>query len=316
MKEAGYLFAHFIGEEKDGEQIYFSLSRDGLHWQDLNQGRPVLRSNVGERGARDPFLLRSPFPEKEGEKYYLIATDLRIEAGKGWEAAQYEGSRDILVWESFDLVHWTGPFPRTVGVEGAGCVWAPEAVYDDEKDAVLVFWASMVKLAGDTNPKQRIYGAYTRNFREFTEPFVFLEKENHVIDSTIIHVKEGYYRYTKDETTKRICVDFGRTLEPEAFVELESPELAQLYGVEGPEIFPLNHTQGWCLMVDRFAQGKGYLPLVTDRLSSGRFRILRPEEFDMGKTKKRHGGILNITEAEYQALAAAWPGKDGGKDEA
>ena len=36
----------------------------------------------------------------------------------------------------------------------------------------------------------------------------------------------------------------------------------------------------------------------------------------MGKTKKRHGGILNITEAEYQALAAAWPGKDGGKDEA
>lgn len=29
---AGYLFVYFIGEEKDGEQIYFSLSRDGLHW--------------------------------------------------------------------------------------------------------------------------------------------------------------------------------------------------------------------------------------------------------------------------------------------
>ena len=31
---AGYLFVHFIGEGQDGEQIYFSLSRDGFHWQD------------------------------------------------------------------------------------------------------------------------------------------------------------------------------------------------------------------------------------------------------------------------------------------
>ncbi len=28
---AAYLFAHFIGEEKNGEQIYFSVSQDGLH---------------------------------------------------------------------------------------------------------------------------------------------------------------------------------------------------------------------------------------------------------------------------------------------
>lgn len=26
---AGYLFVHFTGEQKDGEQIYFSVSRDG-----------------------------------------------------------------------------------------------------------------------------------------------------------------------------------------------------------------------------------------------------------------------------------------------
>lgn len=35
---AGYLFVHFTGEQKDGEQIYFSVSRDGLHWTDLNDG--------------------------------------------------------------------------------------------------------------------------------------------------------------------------------------------------------------------------------------------------------------------------------------
>ena len=31
----GYSFVHFTGEHKDGEQIYFALSRDRMHWQDL-----------------------------------------------------------------------------------------------------------------------------------------------------------------------------------------------------------------------------------------------------------------------------------------
>ena len=44
----GYLFVHFTGEEKLGEQIYFALSRDGLHWMDLNNGNPVLLSDIGE----------------------------------------------------------------------------------------------------------------------------------------------------------------------------------------------------------------------------------------------------------------------------
>ena len=228
--------------------------------------------------------------------FYLIATDLRIEAGKGWETAQYGGSRDILVWKSEDLVNWTGPKQHTLGVEGAGCVWAPEAVYDAEKDAILVFWASMV------DGKQKIYAAYTRDFESFTLPFIFLEKDNHVIDSTIIHTDEGYYRYTKDETIKAICVDFSETLHPEDFKEIKSAVLDNLYGVEGPEIFAFHDRKEWCLVVDRFASGKGYLPLVTEDLASGEFRILNDSEFDMGGTRKRHGGLIPVTEEEYQVL--------------
>lgn len=38
---ACYLFVHFIGEQSaHSEQVYFSVSPDGLHWQDLNQGQP------------------------------------------------------------------------------------------------------------------------------------------------------------------------------------------------------------------------------------------------------------------------------------
>jgi len=302
---AGYLFAHFIGEQKDGEQVYFSVSCDGLHWKDLNDSKPVLYSKIGEAGARDPFLIRSPWADKGmGPKYFLIATDLRIEAGKGWHVAQYEGSRDILVWESDNLTDWSGPVAHTIGVKGAGCVWAPEAIYDEEEDAILLFWASMIQLPGDAEPKQRIYASYTRDFKEFTEPFIFLEKENHVIDSTIIREKGIYYRYTKDETTKNICVDCSKTLKPEDFAEMKSVTLSDIFGVEGPEIYKMNDREEWCLIVDRFAAGKGYLPLLTKDLASGEFRILEDAEFDMGVAKKRHGGILPITEAEYQALVS------------
>lgn len=62
---AGYLFVHFIGEKyPEGEQIYFSVSEDGLHWQDLNGGQPVLRSPLGELGVRDPFMVRHPQTKK------------------------------------------------------------------------------------------------------------------------------------------------------------------------------------------------------------------------------------------------------------
>ena len=101
-------------------------------------------------------------------------------------------------------------------------------------------------------------------------------------------------------------MDFAKTLKAEDFSEVKSVTLADLMGVEGPEIFKFNDREEWCLILDRFAAHKGYLPLITDDLASGVFRILDDAEFDMGQTRKRHGGVLPITEAEYQALLKKW----------
>lgn len=294
---AGYLFVHFTGEHKQGEQIYFSISKDGLFWQDLHRGKPVLCSDIGEKGARDPFLVKDP---KQGI-YYLIATDLRIEAGKGWGTAQYAGSRNLLVWESEDLVNWSDARLCEIGVTGAGCVWAPEALYVKEQECFFVYWASMIQLEGDTEPKQRIYGAYTKDFRSFTAPFVFVEKKNHVIDSTLVKCGDYYYRFSKDETTKCIIAEKGKTLEPNAFEPIAAPVLANTFGVEGPEVYRLPNGN-WCLIIDQFATNGGYVPFVCSDLDSGEFRRLSPEEFFMGNTKKRHGGVLEITDEEYDRI--------------
>lgn len=48
MEHSDYLFDFFTGEGfEDGEQVHFTLSRDGSNWADLNNNRPVPASTAG-----------------------------------------------------------------------------------------------------------------------------------------------------------------------------------------------------------------------------------------------------------------------------
>jgi len=292
-----YLFTHFTSEQENGEQIYFSVSEDGLHFNDLNDGKPVLVSTLGEAGIRDPFIIKNPVTNI----YYIIGTDLRIGAGKGWHVAQHEGSRDLIVFESKDLVNWSAPRLISVGVESAGCCWAPEAIWDVEKEQFFVFWASMVQMDGDKAPKQRMYAMYTVDFKTWTEPFLYYEAQNHTIDMNIVYEHGWYYRFMKDETTKRIIMDRVKTLTNVLSEPIHSEVLANFEGVEGPQTYQLPDGD-WCLIVDQFGSGKGYIPLVCKDLSKGDFRILNSDEYHMGTLKKRHGGVIKISEGEYHTL--------------
>lgn len=300
-----YLFTHFTGEHKNGEQLYFSVSRDGLFWTDLNSRQPVLTSKIGEKGIRDPFIVKNP---KTG-RYYIIATDLRIEAGKGWETAQYAGSRDIIVWQSDDLVNWSKERAVTPSVESAGCAWAPEAVWDEKSGKFFMFWASMVKEAGDSEAKQRIYSTFTEDFVSFTPTEKYIERERHTIDTTILPYGGFYYRFSKDEVTKRVILEKGRELTGE-FEAVNSPVLADLEGVEGPECYILPDGKTVCLIVDRFSKGLGYLPLVTEDIENIDFKILDDSEFNFDKAKKRHGSVIEISEEEYRRLCIAYGRKN------
>ena len=296
-----YLFVHFTGEgEPDGEQIYFSVSQDGLRWQDLNQGQPVLRSPLGDLGVRDPFLVRHP----QTGRFYLMATDLCMYRRKDWHEAEHHGSRALIVWESGNLTDWSEPRRVEVGVPEAGCVWAPEAIWDADEGAFLVFFASMTRLPGEEQPKQRIYAVHTRDFAAFTPARVYAQAENHLIDTTIVADQGWYYRFTKDETTKKILMERMRTLRsPAEPVPCET--LANLPGVEGPECYQLPDGR-WCLIVDQFSKGLGYLPMVTDSLPSADFRILSPDEYDFGRTRKRHGGVIALDRTQYERLLACF----------
>ena len=286
-----YLFTFFTTEDKGGEQVYFSISRDGLHWQDLSD-QPALTWNRGDMGVRDPFLVKHPVTGM----YYVMATDLCIKhRNHDWEGAQFRGSRDLVFWESKDLLTWSEPWSVTLAPEGAGCAWAPEAIWDEEKQAFLIYFASMTHYDGVT--KQRIHAAHTQDFKRFSPLFLYIERERHIIDTTIIRHEGMYYRFSAG-----VRGDYGSSLLGE-FKPLPVPVLETLSGLEGPECYQLPDGR-WCLIADRFRERLGYLPIVFDDLAAGDAHVLRDDEFDFGALLKRHGGVIAISDEEYDRLAA------------
>ena len=305
-----YLFAYFIGNNPGEEEIYFATSRDGENWTELNSGKPVLESTMGTTGLRDPFIIRSA----EGDKFYLIATDLRICTDWDWGKAQTGGSQAIMVWESEDLVHWSDQRMVNVsGAIGAGCTWAPEAFYDDKTGEYIVFWAS--KVAEDNYGKQRLYYSKTRDFYSFTEPKVWIDRSVSTIDTTVTKGTDGYYyRFSKNEgsgtvdgesvTQSTIFLQKSKTLLGD-WENVPSASLKSQGGVEGPTCFKFNsddkEQDTWCLLLDNFGGG-GYYPLMTESLSTAEFTKISA---NLPK-KPRHGTIMNITSEEYDAVMAAY----------
>ena len=295
---AAYLFVHFTTESLGGEQVYFSVSKDGLHWQDLNGGKPVLRSDIGTGGVRDPFIVRHPHTGM----YHLIATDLCIITCQGkWYGAKHAGSRDIIIWDSPDLVRWTKPRAVTVAPEHTGCAWAPEAVWDAEKQEFLVFFAAFT--ADDHHEqggKHSIWAVYTKDFVIFSPPFRYIERHHSVIDTTMIRENGVYYRFSKDEESKHIRVETGSHLTGE-FLPVACPVLDDMKGLEGPECYQLPDGK-WCLICDQYAAKKGYLPIIIDDLKTMQPKPLTAGDYDLGSVLKRHGGVLQIDDDAYLQL--------------
>ena len=309
-QSAGYLLVHFTGESAQGEQTYMSLSTDGLHWSDLNNSQPVLMSTVGEKGVRDHTIVRSP----DGSKYWILATDLRIASGKGWDVAQHSGSTKLVIWESTDLVHWSEP--RLVDIAGAipnaGCAWAPEAIWDPASNAYIVYWATISPLNGTDKP--RIYYTKTTDFRTFTAPQMYIDRPGTqgIIDTQIIEVAGsiGGFKYVRASGDGQITVEGSQSVLG-SWTTIGDLSQIGLTGkmVEGPILFKFNGENKWGMWVDQYAANKGYLPLTSINLGSAQnWQIVPSGSYNLGADRKRHGGILNLSAAEMSRLNAQWGG--------
>ncbi|VUC22001.1 unnamed protein product [Clonostachys rosea] len=309
----GYAFSYFVGNTLAGENIFFAASNgnDALSWKELNDGQASLKSTKGTGGLRDPFLIRSP----EGDTFYLIATDLSIGSGTSWNDAVRKGSQYLEVWESNDLVNWSDQRHIKVAPSNAGNTWAPEAYYDDELGAYLVFWAS--SLYGEDDPNHegssyhRMMYATTRDFVTFTEPVVWQDAGMSRIDTTVLKENGVYYRFTKDEGgTGSGCSDIIQESSTRLRDTLEGwKTIASCIGhnagtsnVEGPTAFKANpndvHGEKFYLFVDEYT-GRKYIPLVTADIANPDWKVA--ESFSL-PSSPRHGTVIPVTKAELAAL--------------
>jgi Glycosyl hydrolases family 43/Concanavalin A-like lectin/glucanases superfamily len=314
---AGYSFFYFTGEgNSNGEQIYSAASKgnDPLNWTELNNGQPVLKSSLGEMGVRDPFVMRSP----DGDKFYLLATDLKINGGRGWDAEQRTGSRSIMIWESDDLVHWSQERSAQVAPPNAGNTWAPEAFWDAKRGDYVVFWAS--KLYADNDPGHtgdsynRMMYATTRDFVTFSAPKVWIDPGYSVIDSTVIKNNGTYYRFTKDErnnSSSSPCSKYILEQKSADLLDLNYDFVAECIGKatvdspglsagEGPTGFKSNTENKWYLFIDEYG-GRGYVPFETTDLDSGKWTMSTGAHLP---ASPRHGTVLPVTQAELNRLTA------------
>ncbi|KAJ4301814.1 hypothetical protein N0V90_003908 [Kalmusia sp. IMI 367209] len=309
----GYAFLYFTGNSVAGENIFLAASNgnNALDWKELNNGQPILKSTQGTKGLRDPFIIRSV----EGDRFYLLATDLSIGSGTSWSTAVRTGSRYLEIWESSDLITWSQQRHVQVSPSTAGNTWAPEAYYDSTIESYVVFWASSLYDEADTNHTgttyHRMLYATTNDFVTFSEPQIWQDAGMSRIDSTVIQDGNTFYRFTKDEGASGTgCADIIEERSSSLRATLDSwtqvtaciGKNAGTSSVEGPTVFKSNpediNGEKFYLFVDEYT-GRGYIPLETEDIANPNWKVSASYKLP---TSPRHGTVIPITAKELAAL--------------
>lgn len=335
----GYLMVHFV-EDSAGyaEKIYLDISRgdNPEQWDPLNGRNPILASNLGTTGTRDPFITYNP----ETETYYIIATDLRVFNANdpswnngNWGAWASQGSTMMNVWESKDLITWSNVRQIDVLLDSndntaayLGMMWAPEATWVDDyygegQGAFVVYWSSNVYSdAAHTQSdggSDIMWGA-TTDFTQDTWEFggVMLDGgQAGCIDTNILQDGGRTYHITKSQASgEEIIMEY--TDEKEwwlvgsdrdsnyQWTRVQTAIGADWYGaVEGPASFKDHSVDNrWYLFVDDLPT-PGYQPMVSTDLDSGWDHLDTSNYFLTSYTK--HGGVISLTKAQYDAIRNA-----------
>jgi sucrose-6-phosphate hydrolase SacC (GH32 family) len=196
----GYVFGYFL---KNGETgLHMAWSEDGLNWQPVKKGRPMVKAAIGDYIIRDPYIFQG-----KDELFHMVWTS-------GWNRLDigYANSKDLITWSPQRLL------PVMRGESAALNCWAPEVVYVPEKQQYMIFWSSTIperfpatdnqasKAPNGKAYNHRIYKSYTTDFAKLTPAELFFDPGFNVIDATIVHDSLGYIMLFKDETGKPLKV--------------------------------------------------------------------------------------------------------------
>jgi hypothetical protein len=275
-----YAFTFFRDNGQDG--VYLAVSSDGLNWQEVNRGKPILSPQVGGKLTRDPSITLG------GDGlYHMVWTTSWT--GDGFGVAH---SKDLLTWSEQQYV------PINKGDSKARNTWAPEIFYDSATERYIVIWATTrqgefleTAEGGDDGYNHRMYATSTKDFVEWEPKKLFYDGGFNVIDAFLFKAQGRYGMIVKNETLKpmaeknlRVVWSGGGATGPwgEASVPFTDNRIAW---AEGPTVLPVGDK--WLIYFDEYNQGR-YAAVETDD-----FQSFKKVDISL-PVGVRHGTMLRI----------------------
>jgi len=288
-----YLFVYFVGNGEGEERLHFAVSEDGYNFRPLNGNNPVITQTKGKKCVRDPYVFKG-----QNNEWYIIGTDMRCE--EGWES-----NHALITWKSDNLTDWYDETVIDIKELGDNYTdttraWAPQAMWDEEKGKYFIYWAHSTKRHNTAG----LYYAYSEDMKTISEPQPLYCREGiQTIDGDIIYNKKDglYYLYFKHDEDQTIAYVTSPKLsgpyEDKPVVVSLAPS-----GVEGSQMYPVNGTDTYLLIMDEYGKGRFFMQQTED------FKTYLPvarEDYAMDFSP-RHGSIVSISDEDYDRLIAKW----------
>ncbi|MDP1026485.1 glycosyl hydrolase family 43 [Sphingomonas sp. KR1UV-12] len=305
--DKAYLFAHMT-KERYGV-LHYSVSRDGLHWRQLNRGQPVSSDYHGH-----PSIARG-----EDGRYYLVGN-------------RSDDDPLIRFWVSNDLVRWTAfgsyrPELRDIaGLPGAlQRIGAPKLFYDPPSRRYLLTWHTPNVPGASDDPErywtsQRTLYVLSPDLKRFAaRPQRLFDWDMATIDTFVVPNDvgtPGYCAVFKDERYPSYDWTTGKTVRISC-----APTLTGPYPLPGPPLSPnfreaptlirSPDDRDWLLYYEQYA-GTSYGLSKAPRLAgpwyqvSGNTGVAEWDRYAM-PPGLRHGSMIAISRAQLDALVAAYP---------
>lgn len=309
--------------------LHMAYSEDGYKWTALNDDKPVIAGDTiaEQHGIRDPHIFRGP----DGA-FYLSMTDLHvfgIRAGirktqweRDGEKYGWGNNRGLVLMKSKDLIHWTRanldftklPSDESFNWQEVGCVWAPETVWDEEAQKMMIHFTTR-----QGKGVNQIFWAYVNeDYTELTSQpkllFEAPEKKYNVIDSDIIKVGDTYHLFY-------VSHEKGATPVHAASDKITGPYKIDSYYRDGerqsheaPNCWKRLGTDTYVLMFDNFSRKPMNFGFVEtkDFFTYNPIGYFDSKDCPMTRTnfeEQKHGAVTYITKAELKRLKNYWKKK-------
>ena len=296
-----YLFAHMM--HGDYGRLYYSVSLDGLHWKNLNNGKRVFEEYKGH-----PDICKGP----NGDYYIAGNTD--------------DGSPDINIWVSKDLINWklhsvyTPNLKSTPGYsEALQRIGAPKLYYNGDSSKFIMTWHTPHKEGSKEDPErywasQRTLYVLSDDLKSFEgTPKRLFDWDMGTIDVFIRKIGESYYAIIKDETYPTLYWTTGKTIRI-----AKAPSLLGPYSLPGdpispnfreaPMLIPSPNDKIWYMYYEQYP-GVSYGLSIADNINgpwyqaSGYTFHSDWDKYSLPE-KVRHGCMITISKPEYDNLVS------------